>query len=381
MTNKYGLKNIYIENIWYMLAYAVDSIADLDLGDVDLEDVQGTNELLAVLLNTAYEKLLNYDLDTDYHSEELLSDRPYGKLNIIKSYETGAISQGKMYCGVNTEDINSIYNQVIKAAFNILLEYNAKAVINNRKAEEQRTDKKYDRISSKNLHKINSNLETLQTVDDIEIYPELLDMVGVVPDRYNVIWVVIRVILYMKLAYDKDDKFCLLELNDVNKLAAIFEKFGFEFARREYLGARTYKPVYQVRSKKGKIARRNMLDLLLLSKTDAAIGDFKFYDRTPVKVDEANAREVLDYANSFLEVDKHANQYNSINCALIYAYKSEMDTPEFELEETRDMKNGTECTIYKQFVDLSKSFDEIKQQLTNIYDKMLNQNQQEDIQC
>ena len=117
-----------------------------------------------------------------------------------------------------------------------------------------------------------------------------------------------------------------------------------------------------------------------MSKTNAAIGDFKFYDKTPVEIDEANVREVLDYANSFLEDDKHASQYNSINCALIYAYKYELDTPMFELEETRDMKNDTECTIYKQFVDLSTSFDEIKQQLTNIYDKMLNINKEEDTQ-
>lgn len=354
-----------------MLAYAVDSIADLDIGDVDLEDVQGTNELLAVLLNTAYERLLNYDLDTDYHSEELLSDRPYGKLNLVKSYETGAISQGKIYCGVNTEDINSIYNQVIKAAFNILLEYDAKAAINSEKC---------DRISVKNLHKLNSNLDTLMLVDDIELYPELIDMIGGVPDRYSVIWVVIRVILYMKLAYDKTGKFCLLELNDTNKLAHIFEKFGYEFARKEYTGARAYKPSYSIRDKKGNVTYHNILDLLLLGKTGAAIGDFKFYDKTPVEVDRANVREVIDYANSFLEEDKHASQYSSINCVLIYAYKYKLDTPKFALEETRDMKNDVECTIYKQYVDLSKSFDEIKQQLTNIYDKMLSINKEEDTQ-
>lgn len=378
--NKYGLKNIYIGNIWYMLAYAVDSIADLDLGDVDLEDVHGTNELLAVLLNTAYERLLNYDLDTDYHSEELLSDRPYGKLNLVKSYETGAISQGKIYCGVNTEDINSIYNQVIKAAFNILLEYDEKAAINNEKAIEHDTGKKYDRISAKNLSKINSNLDTLQSVDDIELYPELIDMIGGVPDRYSFIWVVIRVILYMKLAYDKTGKFCLLELNKTNKLANIFERFGLEFARKEYTGAVAYKPAYPVRNRKGEITRRNVLDMLLLGKTGVAIGDFKFYDKTPVEIDEANVREVFDYANSFLEEDKHASKYSNINCVLIYAYKYELDTPEFKLEETRDMKNDVECTIYKQFVDLSTSFDEIKQQLTNIYDKMLNINKEDDIQ-
>ena len=120
--------------------------------------------------------------------------------------------------------------------------------------------------------------------------------------------------------------------------------------------------------------------MLLLGKTGVAIGDFKFYDKTPVEIDEANVREVLDYANSFLEEDKHASKYSNINCVLIYAYKYELDTPEFKLEETRDMKNDVECTIYKQFVDLSTSFDEIKQQLTNIYDKMLNINKEDDIQ-
>lgn len=339
-----------------MLAYAIDNIIDLDIGKIDIENISGTNELLAILLDTAYKNLLNSDLETDYHTNELVSDRPYGRLNIEKSYKTGVISQGKIFCDINTEDINSIYNQVIKATFNTLINYN---------------EISSDKIKKKTLGRLLTNLDTLKSVDDIELYPELIDRIGGVPDRYSVIWVVIRMILYMQMAYDKNGKYCLLELNDVNKLSVIFENFGVEFARKEYLKGRVSKPTYYIKDDNGINTRRNMLDMLILNKTNVAIGDYKFYDKTSIIDDTANIREVYDYANSFFDEDKRASKYNSIKCVLIYAYKSEADKAKFKREEVRTLKGNRKCTIYRRSVDLSKSFDEIKKQLIAIFDEML----------
>lgn len=354
--NRVQLKNIFINNIWYMLAYSVDFINDLDTGDIDIEDTNGTNELLATLLCITYERLLNTELETDYHSIEMLSDKPYGKLNIIKSYKTGVISRGSLFCDINTEDINSIYNKVIKAAFNILLAYNKIS---------------RDKMREKTVNRIVNNLDTLRSIDDIEIYPELVDQIHGIPDRYAAVWIVIKMIVYMQIARDKDGKHCLLELNDSNKLSFIFEKFGLEYAKREYLNGLASKPTYHVKDTHGKITRNNILDMLLLNNNNVSICDFKLYDRASITDDTPNIREVHDYAISFFEEDKRRDKYNSIKCVLIYAYKSDADKPKFKSEETHDIANNKKCTIYRRSVDLSKSFDEIKSQLNKIFDEML----------
>lgn len=333
-----------------MIAYDIDSLAYLDPGKISYEDIKGFNDLLATMLCTSYENLMD-DLDKEFTSAELLSTRPYGKINLEKSYKTGVISRGQMYCDVNTEDNNSIYNQVIKAAFRLIRGCTG--------------------VSKGCIRRIDKNISTLSDVDDIEIYRELLDHITGIPKRYEHIWVLVILIVNMWFTSDEHGEYNLLELNDNTKISKIYENFGVNFGRTMYKGGRTTKPVYPVMAEYGssKVSRRNRLDMMLKNKHSVAIIDFKFYDKADMVGDSGNVREVTDYATSFYEMDKDRDKYNNITCVLLYASKKNVKEL-YKLQESREI-NGKNCRIYKATVNLNQDFDKIKDRLLWVYNEAL----------
>lgn len=333
-----------------MIAYDIDSLAYLDPGKISYEDIKGFNDLLATMLCTSYENLMD-DLDKEFTSTELLSTRPYGKINLEKSYKTGVISRGQMYCDVNTEDNNSIYNQVIKAAFRLIRGCTG--------------------VSKGCIRRIDKNISTLSGVDDIEIYRELLDHITGIPKRYEHIWVLVTLIVNMWFTSDEHGEYNLLELNDNTKISKIYENFGVNFGRTMYKGGRTTKPVYPVMAEYGssKVSRRNRLDMMLKNKHSVAIIDFKFYDKADMVGDSGNVREVTDYATSFSEMDKDRDKYNNITCVLLYAFKKNVKEI-YKLQESREI-NGKNCRIYKATVNLNQDFDKIKDRLLWVYNEAL----------
>lgn len=333
-----------------MIAYDIDSLAYLDPGKISYEDIKGFNDLLATMLCTSYENLMD-DLDKEFTSAELLSTRPYGKINLEKSYKTGVISRGQMYCDVNTEDNNSIYNQVIKAAFRLIRGCTG--------------------VSKGCIRRIDKNIKTLSGVDDIEIYRELLDHITGIPKRYEHIWVLVTLIVNMWFTSDEHGEYNLLELNDNTKISKIYENFGVNFGRTMYKGGRTTKPVYPVMAEYGssKVSRRNRLDMMLKNKHSVAIIDFKFYDKADIVGDSGNVREVTDYATSFYEMDKDRDKYNNITCVLLYASKKNVKEL-YKLQESREI-NGKNCRIYKATVNLNQDFDKIKDRLLWVYNEAL----------
>lgn len=331
-----------------MIAYDIESLAYLDPGKISSEDIKGFNDLLATMLCTSYESLMD-DLDTEFTSTELLSTRPYGKIDLEKSYKTGVISRGQMYCDVNTEDHNSIYNQVIKAAFRLIRGCTG--------------------VSKGCIRRIDKDIKTLSDVDDIEIYKELLDHITGIPKRYEHIWVLVILIVNMWFTSDEHGEYNLLELDDKKKIARIFENFGVNLAKLEFKGGRTTKPVYPVMEEYGsnRVSRRNRLDMMIRGKQHVAIIDFKFYDKTDTNDDNDNVREVTDYATSFFEMDKDRDKHDSIICVLLYAAKESVNNTRFRRNESRNI-NGKTYKIYRKAINLNQDFDKIKDQMIEIYE-------------
>lgn len=331
-----------------MIAYDIDSLAYLDPGRISSEDIDGFKDLLATMLCTSYESLMD-DLDKEFTSTELLSTRPYGRINLEKSYKTGVISRGQMYCDVNTEDNNSIYNQVIKAAFRLIRGCTG--------------------VSKSCIRRIDKNISTLSNVDDIEIYRELLDHITGIPKRYEHIWVLVVLIVNMWFASDEHGEYNLLELEDKKKIARIFENFGVNLAKLEFRGGSTTKPIYPVMEAYGsnKVSRRNRLDMMIRGKHHVAIIDFKFYDKTDTDHDVDNVREVTDYATSFFEMDKDRDKHDSITCVLLYAAKENVSNAFLRRTDSRNI-NGKTCKIYKKVINLNQDFDKIKDQMMKIYE-------------
>ena len=107
-----------------MISYCIDELAKFKDANINYEKVNCLNDLLAELLCKSFETLCKNGYLKEYRREQLVTNKPHGSLDIPKSVETGSLSRGNIVCKVNNLNIDNKLNQVIKAAFSILIDTN-----------------------------------------------------------------------------------------------------------------------------------------------------------------------------------------------------------------------------------------------------------------
>lgn len=109
-------------NMIYFLNYCDNAVNELEDNIVDFEEINGLYDILATLLNIYFDELYNRGYLKNYERQTILTDRPKGKIDIVKSYTTGVIYTNRMYCSVDNITIDNKYTRIIKAAFVCLLQ-------------------------------------------------------------------------------------------------------------------------------------------------------------------------------------------------------------------------------------------------------------------
>lgn len=335
------LKNIEWKNIYYMLCYCVEELEYFEESDIDYEDVKGTHDLLAQLLIKSFEKVLAYGYIKRYTTDIITTDRPYGIIDVEKSYETGEYGQGRLICEVNKFNINNELNKIIKAAFNILLEINIKL---NRP------------ISDDLTAKLNWYRNLLNGVDNISITEERLAKISIkqIERWYRPVIAVSKLILKEYLAIDTDGETRLLELNDHTRLCRIWEKFVRHFLEVEYEREdnrfKVTRPVYKFRGKD------RIFDMLIVNRDTnrGLIIDTKWY--------ETGARSVQndDQINTYCNLLKKDKKYLDVTGCLLYGYDKQSNMDNLPSEDDEDW------TLVTYELNVMQDFDNIKQEIKGI---------------
>lgn len=138
------------KNMLYFLNYCDNAINELEDSIVDFEEINGLYDILATLLNVYFEDLYARGYLKNYERQDVLTDRPRGKMNIAKSYNTGVIYRNKVYCKVTNITIDNKYTRIIKAALVSLLQM--KSI-----------------IKQNILNKVICNIQILYNVQDIVV--------------------------------------------------------------------------------------------------------------------------------------------------------------------------------------------------------------------
>lgn len=103
------------ENLYYLLSYAWEALAESDLSEVAADDTHRAEDLLARVLVTACRRILRQHLDRGYREEVDDLRRPRGKLHLGRTAARGLVMRGTLECGFDdtTEDV--LHNRIIKA--------------------------------------------------------------------------------------------------------------------------------------------------------------------------------------------------------------------------------------------------------------------------
>jgi 5-methylcytosine-specific restriction enzyme subunit McrC len=140
-------KEIPIQNLYFMLCYAWDQLAEDGLVDINATDSKSLSELFARVLAHGTQHLVRRGFDRGYqiHSED--TPRLRGRFNMSASMPCLSGRQGRMVCEFDELDHNILHNQILKTTIDDVL--HSKDIEKNTKAllfEQAATLRHIDRI-------------------------------------------------------------------------------------------------------------------------------------------------------------------------------------------------------------------------------------------
>lgn len=341
-------ERIVWKNLYYMLAYSIEELAYLDINKIKLERLDSIDDLLVELMNKSIELLKENNFLNDYTRHTASSTQPRGRLMVADSHKSGDIQMGKIIHQYSRFTIDSYFNQIIKCAARELY---AKGDIQSR-----------GKATLANI------LDDLVEVTDIEVNE--INMVDLdyndSPVWYKPAIVTSKLIIDNLTGKDKAGEVYLYDLPDEERLHRIFEKFVRNFLKKEYKRAHTTSPIYELKD-----GVREELDILLEDGETAVIIDCKWYNTTMNR--KANRAQVQAYGDTYIE-------YHTIKASRT---KGEMETDgklycTVLYAETADnkkiYKSGqlvNEKYILERTINLNQDFQDIKDGIVNIVDKIL----------
>lgn len=327
------------KNIYYMLCYCVDELVYFEPSKIDHEEINGTHDLLAALLCNSFEVLYRNGYIKEYAKEQIVTDKPRGRVNIPKSISTGCIANGKLVCTVSNMNIDNTLNRIIKSAFSILIASNS--MID-------------DKINSQLMTRLYNYKQMLRKVLDIQISYGILNEVRDIPEWYKPVMVVCKFIINDWLAFDISGKHRLLELRDEQRLCYIWQKYLFEFCKRKYRGYKVYNPVF------GEGRHQWRTDLIIEDKSNklAVIADAKWYETSSMST--TNINQVNAYESKYM----HKNPNYSTVGLVIYASSDETEVLEPEI-----MDNGK--TVTEVLININQDKEQLEKDIKDIVDQSL----------
>lgn len=327
------------KNIYYMLCYCVDELKYFETSEINYEEINGTHDLLATLLCNSFEVLYKNGYIKKYKKEQIVTDKPRGRIDIPKSITTGSIATGKLVCTVSNMDIDNKLNRIIKAAFSILISSNNIAD---------------DKISDNLMTQLYNYKQMLRKVSDIQINNTILNDIRGIPEWYRPIMIVCKFIINDWLAFDTTGKHRLLELKDEQRLCYIWQKYLLEFCRREYSDYKVYNPVF------GEGRHQWRTDLIIDDKNNkfAVIADAKWYETSSMSTNNIN--QVNAYES------KYMHKYPEYSTVGLVVYASSDKTTVFEPEM---MDNGK--TVTEVLININQDKEILENDIKNIINKYL----------
>jgi 5-methylcytosine-specific restriction enzyme subunit McrC len=113
--------NIPIQNIYYLLCYAWDKLAEKDIVGVEAIDTTTLAELFARVLINGTNHLLKRGFDRGYVSQHELTGRLRGRICFQEAIRRNAMTTGKLPCDFDELSYNVLHNRILKATIRRLI--------------------------------------------------------------------------------------------------------------------------------------------------------------------------------------------------------------------------------------------------------------------
>ena len=332
---------IPIQNIYYMLSYAFQTLQAENYKDLATENFHNTAELCAAILDKGIGIQLKHGLRRDYVSKSESLSTLQGKLNISESIKTQTMLKKQMICTYDEFSTNIQFNQIIKSTVLLLLKAN---ITNSRKKSLRKLLLFFSDVNEIDLHFVNWNQQYNRSNQN---YQMLIGMCYLV---------------YKGLLNGTTK---LMDFFDGQRMCRLYEKFLLEYYRKEHpeLTANASQIAWQLDDTENQMLPRMQTDIMLSKNNNILIIDAKYYSHMTQQqygihtLHSNNLYQIFTYVkNKEFEL---RNYEHTVSGMLLYAQTDEDIIPNNTYHMSGNQISVLALDLNQDFSKISRTLDDI----------------------
>lgn len=336
---------IPIQNIYYMLSYAFQTLQAENYKDLATENLHNTAELCAAILDKGIGIQLKHGLRRDYVSKSESLSTLQGKLNISESIKTQTMLKKQMICTYDEFSTNIQFNQIIKSTVLLLLKAN---ITNSRKKSLRKLLLFFSDVNEIDLHFVNWNQQYNRSNQN---YQMLIGMCYLV---YKGL-----------LTTQNNGTTKLMDFFDGQRMCRLYEKFLLEYYRKEHpeLTANASQIAWQLDDTENQMLPRMQTDIMLSKNNNILIIDAKYYSHMTQQqygihtLHSNNLYQIFTYVkNKEFEL---RNYEHTVSGMLLYAQIDEDIIPNNTYHMSGNQISVLALDLNQDFSKISRTLDDI----------------------
>lgn len=336
---------IPIQNIYYMLSYAFQTLQAENYKDLAAENFHNTAELCAAILDKGICIQLKHGLRRDYVSKSESLSTLQGKLNISESIKTQTMLKKQMICTYDEFSTNIQFNQIIKSTVLLLLKAN---ITNSRKKSLRKLLLFFSDVNEIDLHFVNWNQQYNRSNQN---YQMLIGMCYLV---YKGL-----------LTTQNNGTTKLMDFFDGQRMCRLYEKFLLEYYRKEHpeLTANASQIAWQLDDTENQMLPRMQTDIMLSKNNNILIIDAKYYSHMTQQqygihtLHSNNLYQIFTYVkNKEFEL---RNYEHTVSGMLLYAQTDEDIIPNNTYHMSGNQISVLALDLNQDFSKISRTLDDI----------------------
>ena len=336
---------IPIQNIYYMLSYAFQTLQAENYKDLATENFHNTAELCAAILDKGIGIQLKHGLRRDYVSKSESLSTLQGKLNISESIKTQTMLKKQKICTYDEFSTNIQFNQIIKSTVLLLLKAN---ITNSRKKSLRKLLLFFSDVNEIDLHFVNWNQQYNRSNQN---YQMLIGMCYLV---YKGL-----------LTTQNNGTTKLMDFFDGQRMCRLYEKFLLEYYRKEHpeLTANASQIAWQLDDTENQMLPRMQTDIMLSKNNNILIFDAKYYSHMTLQqygihtLHSNNLYQIFTYVkNKEFEL---RNYEHTVSGMLLYAQTDEDIIPNNTYHMSGNQISVLALDLNQDFSKISRTLDDI----------------------
>ena len=336
---------IPIQNIYYMLSYAFQTLQAENYKDLATENFHNTAELCAAILDKGIGIQLKHGLRRDYVSKSESLSTLQGKLNISESIKTQTMLKKQMICTYDEFSTNIQFNQIIKSTVLLLLKAN---ITNSRKKSLRKLLLFFSDVNEIDLHFVNWNQQYNRSNQN---YQMLIGMCYLV---YKGL-----------LTTQNNGTTKLMDFFDGQRTCRLYEKFLLEYYRKGHpeLTANASQIAWQLDDTENQMLPRMQTDIMLSKNNNILIIDAKYYSHMTQQqygihtLHSNNLYQIFTYVkNKEFEL---RNYEHTVSGMLLYAQTDEDIIPNNTYHMSGNQISVLALDLNQDFSKISRTLDDI----------------------